>query len=124
MIYIDTHVAVWLYSGDIQLISKDARKIIEDHQILISPMVLLEMDFLYEIKRIRAGAETIRACLEQQIGLAVCNKPFELICKNAAFHQWTRDPFDRVITAQAAITNTILVTKDHTIRKHYAQAIW
>ncbi len=124
MIYMDTHVVIWLYSGHIHLISKDAQKMIEDNQILISPMVLLEIDFLYEIKRIRVVAEQIRTYLEQQIGLRVCNQPFELICKNATFQQWTRDPFDRLITAQAAITKSILVTKDNHIRKHYEQAIW
>jgi PIN domain nuclease of toxin-antitoxin system len=38
--------------------------------------------------------------------------------------QWTRDPFDRLITAQAASYNQVLLTKDETIRKHYANAIW
>ncbi len=124
MIYIDTHVAIWLYAGHIHLISKDAQKMIEENRIFISPMVLLEIDFLYEIKRIRVVAEQIRTYLEQQILLTVCNKPFERICKNAAFQQWTRDPFDRLITAQAAVTKSILVTKDNHIREHYEQAIW
>ncbi len=124
MIYLDTHVVVWLYSGDIRLISKNAQQMIEDNQIGISPIVLLELSFLYEIKGIRVEADQIQTYLEQQIGLTVCNKKFELICKNAALQKWTRDPFDRLITAQAALTKSILITKDKNIRNHYPQAMW
>ncbi len=124
MIYLDTHVVVWLYAGNLTLISKDALRMIEDHQVLISPMVLLEVDFLYEIKRIKVESEYIQSYLEQQIGLTVCNTKFEFVCKNAARQKWTRDPFDRLITAQAAITKSILITKDQNIRQNYTQAIW
>ncbi len=124
MIYLDTHVVVWLYFGDIRLISKNAQQVIEDNQIGISPIVLLELNFLYEIKKIRVEADQIQTYLEQQIGLTVCSKKFELICKNAALQKWTRDPFDRLITAQAALTKSILITKDKNIRKHYPQAMW
>jgi PIN domain nuclease of toxin-antitoxin system len=38
--------------------------------------------------------------------------------------KWTRDPFDRLITAQAAVYKNILLTKDETIRKNYLKALW
>lgn len=37
---------------------------------------------------------------------------------------WTRDPFDRTITAQAARVGAFLLTRDETIRRHYAAAVW
>ncbi len=124
MIYLDTHVVVWLYSGNLRLISKNAQRMIEDNQVVISPMVLLEVDFLYEIKKIRVESAQLQTRLEQHIGLTVCSKKFELICKNAALQKWTRDPFDRLITAQAAVTKSILLTKDTTIHKNYPQVVW
>ncbi len=124
MIYLDTHIVVWLYSGRIELLSKNAQQMIEDNQLLISPMTLLELDLLYEIKRIQINAKKIQLYLEQQIGLSVCDKKFERICENAATLTWTRDPFDRIITAQAAITKSVLLTKDTTIRRNYAHAMW
>ncbi|MCF7950382.1 MAG: hypothetical protein K9L57_01970 [Spirochaetaceae bacterium] len=39
-------------------------------------------------------------------------------------HKWTRDPFDRLITAQADIQAASLLTKDGTIRTHYPKAVW
>jgi PIN domain nuclease of toxin-antitoxin system len=37
---------------------------------------------------------------------------------------WTRDPFDRLISAHAIVTNSPLITADETIREHLALAVW
>jgi PIN domain nuclease of toxin-antitoxin system len=40
-------------------------------------------------------------------------------------HQkWVRDPFDRLIVAQASANDAPLITKDEKIRRHYKRAIW
>jgi PIN domain nuclease of toxin-antitoxin system len=60
----------------------------------------------------------------ERIGLQLCQHPFTDVIEIAAKQSWTRDPFDRIITAQAAIGSNALVTKDNGIRKHYKYAIW
>jgi len=125
MIYLDTHVAVWLYSGDLSLISEQAAESIESNELLISPAVLMELQFLYEIKRIKTRPAKIREYLEAQIGLRVCEIPFISVISHSLLQSWTRDPFDRIITGQAkARGNTPLLTKDRNIREHYPQALW
>lgn len=125
MIYLDTHVVIWLFAGRLDLISQNARQAIEETPALrISPMVLLEIDFLSEIEKIRVDSNRIYTDLSQQIGLMVCDKSFEQVYKTAVHEKWTRDPFDRLITAQAAITRSGLVTKDRTILEHYQQGLW
>jgi len=37
---------------------------------------------------------------------------------------WTRDAFDRLIVAQAALDRAALVTRDRLILKHYPKALW
>ena len=37
---------------------------------------------------------------------------------------WTRDPFDRVIVANAALNGNILISKDQNILEHYIHARW
>ena len=37
--------------------------------------------------------------------------------------KWTRDPFDRLIVANAKAAGAPLITKDERIRKHYRRAI-
>jgi PIN domain nuclease of toxin-antitoxin system len=125
MIYLDTHVVVWLYADRGVRLSNTARRIIEEsHSILISPMVLLELDFLHEIKRITCGSKPVFAYLNEHIHLKICKKPFHTIVIQAADQSWTRDPFDRLITAHAALDGNILITKDETIRSNYANSTW
>jgi len=46
------------------------------------------------------------------------------VAREAVAQSWTRDPFDRLIVAQAAIRATALLTKDRVIRRRYAPAFW
>jgi PIN domain nuclease of toxin-antitoxin system len=37
---------------------------------------------------------------------------------------WTRDPFDRLIVANALANDAPLITKDEEIRRNYSRSIW
>jgi PIN domain nuclease of toxin-antitoxin system len=37
---------------------------------------------------------------------------------------WARDPFDRLIVANARARDAVLVTKDERILRHYPLAVW
>lgn len=124
MIYLDTHVVVWLFA-DKDMLSKNARMLIEEsHSIFISPMVLLELDFLYEIQRITRGSQSVYDYLHDRIGLSLCEKPFSTVVQKASKQSWTRDPFDRLITSHAALDENILLTRDEIIRRNYPFAKW
>ncbi len=122
--YLDTHVTAWLFAGHVHLVSAAARRAIEEHDLLVSPMVLLELQYLLEVKRITQTPDTILGALQTEIGLRVCDEPFPAVARIAVEHSWTRDPFDRMIVAQAALRQRPLVTKDDDIRSHYRNAVW
>lgn len=124
MIYLDTHVVVWLYAGLIQSLSETAHRLINSHDILISPAVRLEVQYLFEVQRIAAPSDTVVADLANRIGLQVCGKPFNRVVGEAMLQRWTRDPFDRLITAHASLESNLLVSKDGNILRHYAHARW
>jgi PIN domain nuclease of toxin-antitoxin system len=124
MIYLDTHVVVWLYAGLTEKLSKKAISLIENNDIYISPAVKLELCFLQEIKRINSSAQDMIRFLQAQIGLNICDTPFETIVNKALSMTWTRDPFDRLIAATSACSHAKLITKDETIRKHNKLAVW
>lgn len=124
MIYLDTHVVVWLYAGDIERFPAKVQAVIEGDDLVISPIVLLELQYLRETDRITEDAHVIRTRLGQSIGLAVRDVALLRVVEEAALHNWTRDPFDRLIVAQAAMENERLLTKDRSIRKNYAAAFW
>jgi PIN domain nuclease of toxin-antitoxin system len=124
VIYLDTHVVVWLYAGETDRLSEKAIELIEHNDLLISPAVLLELQFLKEIKRITADPMLIFQTLEETIDLQFCSADFSKIVIAALSQSWTRDPFDRLISSQASVRNEHLLTKDRTIRRHCSVACW
>lgn len=64
-------------------------------------MVLVELGYLYEIRRILVSPQEILVKLNAEVGLTVCDHPFPIIAEIALGETWTRDPFDRIIVAHA-----------------------
>jgi len=124
VIYLDTHVAVWLYEGRVELISPRLRALIEDESALLSPIVALELAYLFETGRMSAPAGSLLQTLGRDLGIRLCDLPFAGVVTAALRQSWTRDPFDRIIVAQAAMRRAPLITRDATIRAHYHRALW
>jgi PIN domain nuclease of toxin-antitoxin system len=124
MIYLDTHILVWLYDGEIDLLSDKAKKLIEKNSLVISPIVKLELEYLHEIKRLKDTAEKIFQYLNANIGLELATDSFTDVVNKSIKEKWTRDPFDRIITAHARFSSLKLLTKDEKIHKHYNHAVW
>ena len=124
LVYLDTHVVIWLYDALTDRLSKAAAEAIEDNDLIISSMVELELQFLHEIGRIRVKPTEIIKHLSTQIGLRLSNIGLERTVHEAAGMSWTRDVFDRLIVAESSMTNISLVTKDRTIRTHHKLSIW
>lgn len=124
LIYLDTHVVVWLYAGYTNKFSPLVKSLINEHDIYISPIVRLELQYLHEIARITEEANAIVTDLSNRIGLKVCDKNFEAVVNQALSLSWTRDPFDRLVVANASLNDTMLITKDQNMLEHYPQARW
>ena len=123
--YLDTHIAVFLYDGLIEELSNEAKRFIESNDLLISPMVVLEFDYLFRRKKISIGAKTLYATLSATFGIGLCALPFARVADEAVDVDWTTDPFDRLIVAQASANHGArLITRDRMIRKHYHNAVW
>jgi PIN domain nuclease of toxin-antitoxin system len=123
--YIDTQVAIWLNEANLAKFSQKARSLIEAADLRISPMAVMELEYLYEIRRILIKPQDILVKLGAEIGLAVCDHPFPAIVEMALGESWTRDPFDRIIVAHAKSNGAApLLTKDELIRANYPNARW
>jgi len=119
-----THAMCWLYAGRIDLLSAGAQRLIESAQIAVSPIVRLELQYLFEIKRIMRRADQILNALAADIGLAVRQEPFGVVVKAANSVTWTRDPFDRLQVGHAQLIRAAFVTRDELIRTRFAAAVW
>ena len=94
------------------------------HDWFISPIVQLELQYLHEIGRIEPDADSVVAEMSKKVGLQVCPKPFQRVIVQAMHLTWTRDPFDRILVAHAAIDKDILVSSDANIGANYAYTKW
>jgi PIN domain nuclease of toxin-antitoxin system len=124
MIHLDTHVVVWLYEKRRDRFSDRAFGLIESEDLAISPMVLLELQYLFEIDRISKSPGLVFAYLRDRLALETDATSFGKVADKAIEMTWTRDPFDRLIAAQAACARTTLVTKDASILKNFPEAAW
>ena len=116
---------MWLRLGDSGLFGERVRRILDsEDQILLSPMVLLEMQMLYEGGRLKRSASEIAADLTAFIGARVCTYPFGLVVEQALLENWTTDPGDRLITAHARARRATLITRDPQILANYDLGVW
>lgn len=124
-VYLDTQIVVWLAAGRIKKITKDASRAIESSDLIISPIVLLELQYLFEIGRLVKPPLAILDQLKTLLGLKLSEHPFPKIASAAVFETWTRDPFDRIIVAQARSDEyRELISSDPAIQQNYSKTVW
>lgn len=124
LIYLDTHVVAWLYGQGRAALPEAQASIEACNDIRISPMVRLELQYLFEIDRVSQSPLPVLDALEAGLGLTICKAAFPALVREAETHTWTRDPFDRLIVAQASLLDAPLITKDETIHANYTNATW
>lgn len=116
MIHADTHVLVWLAGGEQSRIPRPVLELIESEQVSYSPMARLELTYLHEIGRIGLPADRVLSHLRRTIGAGEDGTAFSDVVEEASLLEWTRDPFDRLIAAQAIAAGCPLATGDRVLR--------
>jgi PIN domain nuclease of toxin-antitoxin system len=123
MVFLDTHALIFLAS-DHGLIPRGVWPFLDANDLYCSPMARLELDFLYEIGRITEDPRTIMDVLVRDFRVRVEQEAWSRAAEIAATLSWTRDPFDRLITAHALVWGRPLLSRDRSIRANYAHAFW
>ncbi len=100
------------------------RSRIELEYTFVSPVVELELTYLYEVGRVTEPAAAPLRALARTIGLAITDAPLATVTRAAVELSWTRDPFDRLIAAHAIAIGAPLLTADRTILEHLPLATW
>ncbi len=126
-ILIDTHAFLWLLTGDGRL-SEKAREVFLDtkHNIYLSAASLWEIAIkisLGELKLKKGWMETIQKEMKRNlliwlpIEMAHCEQVTKL-----PFHH--RDPFDRMLIAQAMVEGMHVLTDDIDFSHYSIRSIW
>ncbi len=124
MIHIDTHVAMWLAERRVAPLSATAQRLIDREELQISPMVAMELETLREAGKLRSEPDRILAVLERDHSVRRSQATFDLVIAAARTFSWTRDPFDRLIVANAMADRVRLLTADELILRHFKDAVW
>ena len=120
---LDTHIAVALYEGRTAGLSPATKRAIDRDAVSISPAVVLEIELLHEIGRLRVGGAMIARHLGERLAIRIAGERFADVIAEALALGFTRDPFDRLIAAHAALLKVALVTFDATLQQHYPRAV-
>jgi PIN domain nuclease of toxin-antitoxin system len=90
----------------------------------VSPIVELELSYLFEVGRVSEPPAAPLKALAKTIGLGIADIPIAAVTRVAVDLSWTRDPFDRLIAAHAIAADVPLLTADRAIREHLPLATW
>ena len=126
-ILLDTHAIVWWASGD-QRLSRRARVAIADPstEVFISIASAWEIQIKATLQKLtlHESVDTLYRNLIIDQGFRMIGielKDIDLLSKLPPHH---RDPFDRMLVAQALRGNFTLVTKDSIVSSYGAPTLW
>lgn len=121
-VHLDTHVAARLAGREKLNLSNEARHLINFSPVVISPIVVLELELLAEIGRLKASVDHTLELL-RQLGVSILEHSFPQACWASRSLAWTRDPFDRLIVGHAiADEQSVLISFDEDIHRNYKYA--
>lgn len=123
MIHLDTHVAVWLRAGDTRRL-RPIRVLLDSDELYLSPFVVLELQALFELGRLRETGRWIAEALDESHGIRVSSHHLAEAANRALDLSFTRDPYDRLIAGHALASGATLITVDGTLRAHVSCARW
>lgn len=115
--FVDTHVLLWRLLEPKRLSKKLSAIFLQPQSMFLVPtIVLLEIQYLKEIGRVDLEISSVWEIFQQEDVFKLV--PFdESALRHSLTLTSTRDPFDRVILAQALAASLPLLTKDRWMKQ-------
>jgi PIN domain nuclease of toxin-antitoxin system len=126
-ILLDTHTFLWFIAGDMQL-DNYARQLIEEpnNERYISTVSVWEITIKSSLGRLKVPSPPSVLIRDQiwanAIDLLVIKPEHFDTLHTLPYHH--KDPFDRLLIAQAIQEELVLVTKDHAFDAYKVQVTW
>lgn len=121
---LDTHVLLWWLSGDSESITKKAAKAIgaSDAQVAVSAVSIWEIAIKRGLGKLDAPDDLLDQLERSQVELLpVTARHADLVASLPTHH---RDPFDRLLIAQALVEELALVTADKAFKRYGVDVVW
>jgi PIN domain nuclease of toxin-antitoxin system len=120
---LDTHAALWWLAGEERIGDDVVRQLTDDsNQILISAVVVWEVSIKRSLGKLQApgaiGPTLVKAGA----------RPLPVTIEHAAAEEqlpWIhRDPFDRLLVAQALTEDAAIVSRDEPLSRYGVTVVW
>lgn len=125
---LDTHTFLWFIADDPELSSSSTRERLEDgsNDLFLSYASIWEMAIKISLDKLQVS-QPLEDFMSEQIRLNSINLlsfsiPQVARVASLPFHH--RDPFDRLLAAQALIENLPLLSKDAIFDRYGVQRLW
>ncbi len=120
---LDTHAALWFLSGDERLGQGAVRHLTDDaNRVLLSAAVVWEVAVKRSSGKLAVPQEYVSLLLGAGVQALAVSVDHAAAVEGLPWHH--RDPFDRMLVAQASIEGAALVSRDDALRPYGVTLIW
>jgi len=120
---LDTHAALWWLSGDDRFGAAAEAEITDStNQVLLSAVVVWEVSIKRSLGKLEAPGDLAAALIAggaQQLRFGLDHAA---VVEGLPWHH--RDPFDRLLIAQATVERAAIVSADETLRGYEVRVVW
>jgi PIN domain nuclease of toxin-antitoxin system len=120
---LDTHALLWWVTDDRRL-SRRARETIKRQDILVSVVSAWEIEIKRGLGRLDADTHAILDEVAGTDGFRWVEVGPAHIAALADLPPLHRDPFDRMLVAQAQLEHVALISRDRELRRYEIDVIW
>ncbi|MDR3672401.1 MAG: type II toxin-antitoxin system VapC family toxin [Holophaga sp.] len=114
---LDTHIFLWLNADDPRLTKKARKRIDEAQEVFVSSVVFWELAIKIRRGDLTADLEELRSALYSN-AFTILPITVEHACAAATLPWHHKDPFDRMMVAQAITEPLRLMTADHQLEPY------
>lgn len=121
---LDTNVAVWLLLGERDSVSSAAQEVLEDDQTLIavSAVSVWEIAVKRSLGKLDIEDGWARALTRLDLDPMPVTAQHAEAVEHLPWHH--RDPFDRLLVAQASVEDQALVSADSRMAAYDVEVVW
>lgn len=121
---LDTHLVLWWMAGEPSRISERALAAVgsDGNEPLVSAVTVWEAAIKRGLGKLEAPADLLAQLERAGVGLLPITARHADRVASLPLHH--RDPFDRLLVAQAAVENLPLVSDDEALRSYEIEVVW
>ncbi len=120
---LDTHAALWWLSGDERFGDMAADHLVDaTNQVLLSAAVVWEVAIKRSLGKLQAPKHFAPTLLDAGAQPLPVTLDHAAAVEELPWHH--RDPFDRLLVAQALIEGAALVSQDEALRPYGVRLVW